>query len=293
MKRKNCVKELNLSIFGTNSNGLNGKLSSLENSLKQLGIPRFVTIHETKLRRHNFKIPGYQVFQKNRIGFGGGILTAIDENLGSVLVSSTESEILVIQTQIGDFNLRVINAYGPQELESERSNVYQFWRDLEKEVILAKESNCKIIIQMDANAKVGLEIIQNDPHGQSQNGRLLVGLIERQNLSILNTSGLCEGVITRHRKTVKGEEKSVIDYIVVCDFLLNYLEQMIIDEPRIFVLTKYAKKSKTESDHNVLYAKFAIKYSNFFIIIINPNNTKYRSTHRINYLRFTWFTKIK
>lgn len=59
-----------------------------------------MTIQETKLRQHNFKIPGYQVFQKNRAGFGGGILTGVDENLSSVLVSSTESEILVIQTQI-------------------------------------------------------------------------------------------------------------------------------------------------------------------------------------------------
>ena len=107
---------------------------------------------------------------------------------------------------------------------------------------------------MDANAKVGFEIIKKDPHCQSQNGRLLVGLIERQNLFILNTSELCEGVITRHRKTINGDEKSVIDYIVVCDFLLQYLERMIIDEPRIFVLTKYAKRTKTESDHNLLFA---------------------------------------
>ena len=247
-------------MFGTNSNGLKGKIDSLNNALKQFGRPSFVTVQETKLRSNNFKIPGYQVYQKNRIGLGGGILTAIDENIGSVLVSSTESEILVVQTKIGDFDLRVINAYGPQELDSERENVYQFWRDLEKEVILVKNSNCKILIQMDANAKVGCEIIQNDPNARSNNGGLLLALVERQNLSILNASDLCVGVITRHRKTITGEEKSVIDYIIVCDILLNYLEQMLIDESRTHVLTKYGKTSKTESDHNILYAKFAITY---------------------------------
>ena len=36
---------------------------------------------------------------------------------------------------------------------------------------------------------------------------------------------------------------------------------MIIDEPRSYVLTKYGKKSKVESDHNLMYAKFAITYS--------------------------------
>ena len=129
-KKKNYNKKLNISLFGTNSNGLKGKIDSLNNSLKQFGMPSFVTIQETKLRSNNFKIPGYQVYQKNRIGLGGGILTAIDENIGSVLVSSTESEILVVQTKIGDLDLRVINAYGPQELDSEKENVYQFWRDL-------------------------------------------------------------------------------------------------------------------------------------------------------------------
>ena len=258
-KRKIINEQLNLSIFGTNSNGLKGKIDSLKNGLNEFGNPSFVTIQESKLRSNNFRIPGYQVYQKNRTGFGGGILTAVEENIGSVLVSSTESEILVVQTKIGDLDLRVINAYGPQELESEREKVYQFWQDLEKEVILAKD--CKILIQMDANAKVGHQIIKNDPNPQSSNGGLLLGIIERQNLSILNASDLCEGTITRHRKTVIGEEKSVIDYIIVCDFLLNYLEQMYIDEPRTHVLTKYLKRSKTVSDHNILYAKFAIIYS--------------------------------
>ena len=82
---------MNLSIFGTNANGLKGKIDSLENGLQQFGNPSFVTIQETKLRSNNFKIPGYQVFQINRTGFGGGILTAVDENIGSVLVTSTDS----------------------------------------------------------------------------------------------------------------------------------------------------------------------------------------------------------
>ena len=80
-KKKNYNKKLNISLFGTNSNGLKGKIDSLNNSLKQFGMPSFVTIQETKLRSNNFKIPGYQVYQKNRIGLGGGILTAIDEIL--------------------------------------------------------------------------------------------------------------------------------------------------------------------------------------------------------------------
>ena len=34
----------------------------------------------------------------------------------------------------------------------------------------------------------------------------------------------------------------------------------MIDDSTLHVLTKYGKRSKTESDHNILYAKFAITY---------------------------------
>ena len=71
------------------------------------------------------------------------MITAIDEHVGSVLVSNTDNEILVVQIDIEGLNIRVINAYGPQE-DSETEIIHRFWQDLEKEVILAKEQKCKI-----------------------------------------------------------------------------------------------------------------------------------------------------
>ena len=205
-RRKNSEKKLSLSILGTNANGLRGKFDSLKTAMKHFGGPCYVTIQETKLKSNNFKIPGYQVYQKNRKGFGGGLLTAVDENICSALVSNTKSEILVVQTKMDDLNLRIINAYGPQESDTDKDNIFQFWQDLEKEIIWAKEQNCKILIQMDANAKVGSDVITNDPNKLSCNGGLLLELMSRQNLAILNANALCQGVITRHRKTISGEE---------------------------------------------------------------------------------------
>ena len=139
--------------------------------------------------------------------------------------------------------------------------IHIFWQDFVKEVILEKEKSCKIIIQMDANAKLGCEIIKNDPHKLSYNGSLLSEIISRQNLAILNANVMCEGVITRHRKTINSDEKSVIDYILVCDFLVSYLQRILIDEERNHVLTKYKKSAQSESDHNLMFAKFTIEYS--------------------------------
>ena len=69
---------------------------------------------------------------------------------------------------------------------------------------------------MDANAKLGYEVIPNDPNPQSKSGSLLWSLVQRNNLVVLNASNLCEGVVTRHRITKVSEEKAVLDYIIVC-----------------------------------------------------------------------------
>ena len=123
-----------------------------------------------------------------------------------------------------------------------------------------------ILLQMDANAKLGNNIINQDPNEMSDNGRLLQELIERENLALLNISSVCTGVITRHRVTKDKVESSVLDYILTCDKLAVFLESMFIDEQRISPLTKYATtkgvKKTVSSDHNVMYSKILIDYKN-------------------------------
>ena len=137
-----------------------------------------------------------------------------------------------------------------------------FWQCLEQEIVAAKNSNCMIWIQMDANAKVGGKVISGDPNEISDNGRLLVDIIKRENLVLVNSSPLCSGVITRQRVTQTNAERSVLDYIIVCEQLEQFLEMMVIDEDRNFPLTKYASKKGVrkivQSDQNTLYAKFSI-----------------------------------
>ena len=83
---------------------------------------------------------------------------------------------------------------------------------------------------MDANAKLGGEVLKNYSHSMSDNGQRLWGIIRRQNLNCLNSHQLCEGSITRHRKTVHGDEKAILDYNIVCEQLAAFLQRMKIDE---------------------------------------------------------------
>ena len=255
---------MKFSLIGTNANGLSGKLDSLNSAITFFNRPSCITVQETKLRSKNLKIPGYQVFLKNRKGFGGGLLTAVEENLAPVLISSSESEILVVQTKVGPLNIRIINGYGPQETESKQS-ILDFWQEVEKQIINARDENCCVIIQMDANAKLGNNLIPGDPNVISDNGKILIDIITRQNLYVLNSDNQCTGVITRHRITKHAEEKSVLDFMIVCPILKTYFEQMMIDEERIHVLTKYSSRkgvqTNIKSDHNVMHSRFSISYN--------------------------------
>ena len=265
---KICKKQgsIKFSIFGNNSNGLKAKLNSLRAAIAFFETPSCITIQESKLRQANLvKLDGYVIFEKNREGLGGGLLTAVVRDLEPVLISDggEENEILVVQANVGKHKIRIINAYGPQEDEAEKS--LSFWQQLEAETISADDENCLTLIQLDANAKVGPEIIQNDPNFQSNNGVLLLEMIKRQNLFLLNASDLCQGKITRHRVTKNSIEMSIIDYVIVCEFLYRKLIKMTIDEERIHTLTKFASTRgvicKSESDHNPLFCQFSIPYT--------------------------------
>ena len=266
-KRKNISKNLNLSIVGANSAGLTSKKESLFNLINLLN-PSIITIQETKHTKQGLlKIPGYQNFERIRNGkAGGGLLTSVIEDLNPVLISSAKDdvEILTVEADIGKEKIRIINGYGPQE-DDDTCHVLNFWQELETEVMKAKDDSCNIIIQMDANAKVGSEIIKGDPNKISNNGKLMLDIMERQNLIIVNSLDICTGTITRERIFENKSEKSVIDYIIISEGLLKFLIEMTIDEDKAYVLARYVKKKSgfkvINSDHNTLFSRFSITFN--------------------------------
>ena len=124
-----------------------------------------------------------------------------------------------------------------------------------------------ICIQMDANSKLGSEYIPEDVKPQSKNGKILAKVIDDNDLIVVNGTEKCTGLITRHRKTVNGLEESVIDFFIVCKRFFNLVNSLLIDEKRIFCLTKFStktgKKSIKESDHNTyVHIKHEYKLGN-------------------------------
>ena len=164
--------------------------------------------------------------------------------------------LLVIEIKIENEQIRMLTGYGPQETVSLEDKM-EFYMKVEEEIVKGNNAGKEIIFMGDLNAKLGKEIIKKDPNKQSENGKILAGVVERNALTVVNSlEEKCVGTITRERCTVGGVEKSVIDYVIVSKGLTEKVEKMEIDEERRNTLAKIMKTKQgvkvTESDHNTI-----------------------------------------
>ena len=218
-----------LKLFSTNGAGIvNGKIDSLKHEVKTVGAT-VVTLQETHCKRKGkIQLDNMVVFEAIRNKKGGGTLCAIHEDLDPKLIEEYNDpfELLVVEVK---GNKRVITGYGPQETWEEEKRV-PFFLKLEEEIVRATMIGKSVIIEMDANAKLGPNHIPEDPHEISANGKLLEGIIQRQNLFVVNGSRKCQGNITRKRTTKNTVEESVIDVVLVSSDLIENLESLVVDE---------------------------------------------------------------
>ena len=135
-----------------------------------------------------------------------------------------------------------------------------FFIALETEIEKAEIAGKSVIIEMDANSKLGNKYIPSDPHKISPNGLLLAGIIERHALVVANGDKRSEGVITRKRVTRDRVEESAIDIVLFSLDMMPYFVSLKVDEGRKHVLTRITKTKNgvntKKSDHNVLQAEF-------------------------------------
>ena len=148
-------------------------------------------------------------------------------------------EILVIEIEVGNKEIRVISGYGPQDSWTPQQRE-PFFHSLEEEIVKANLSGKSIIIEADINSKLGKEYIPHDPHRQDRNGKLLSDIIQRQKLIVANGLGVCQGTITRKRVTTQRTEESAISFVLVSKDLVDKIDSVVIDE-----------KKKQSADKNI------------------------------------------
>ena len=279
--RRNKKKkfENKLVLVGVNCAGLSSKLTSFDNLLSTLN-PTVFFLEETKMstggKIKTENSQKYQIFELVRqTKTGGGLAIGALADVEPVLLSegNDDVEILVIEIFASGLKIRCLCGYGPQENHCiDKKN--DFWSRLSDEVEDATRNDARIIIQMDGNMWAGPEVIKNDPHPCNQNGKLFINFLKNfPQLCVVNSLEICEGLITRRRKTIKGNEESILDVFIVCQKILPFVKRMVVDEDQNYVLSNYAKKKGErivkKSDHNPVIMELDINY-----IMKKPDRTE-------------------
>ena len=195
-----------IKLFSTNGAGVkNGKVASL-NAEVQSTQSNIVTLQETHCtQKGKIKMDKtFVMFEAIRKRKGGGTLVAIHEDLNPKLIAEydEEFELLVVEVDTADTSIRVISGYGPHKNWEEEKHL-PFFIALETEIEKAELAGKSVLIELEANSKLGPNYISKDPHNITPNGTLLAGIIERHTLVVGNGSDRCVGTITRKKSNKK------------------------------------------------------------------------------------------
>ena len=261
-KRRNKITiKKHVRFLGVNAAGIGSKLTSFKNTLNVLK-PEVFFIEETKMKDEGkIEIEDYDLFElvrKSRDG-GGGLAIGCKKELQASWVREGDDKVesLSVDIFLKGIKIRCCVAYGCQETDSvDRKEA--FWNYLNEEVAIADETDSGFILHFDGNLWAGEGIIPGDPRKQNRNGKFFETFLKQNpNLTVINSLPLCQGLITRRRIKNGALEESVIDFFLLCNRVLPYVQKMIIDEEKKFILTNYKKArvggKAVDSDHFTQY----------------------------------------
>ena len=269
-----------LTFVVTNCAGLSSKWQSFNKLINDIK-PAVFFGQETKLKKkQKFKVENskYIIFrlEREKKTGGGGLVIGALEDINPVLVKEgdDECEALTVQVKVNKLEARLVVGYGACEsdrqakkldiTQKERKQI--LWDYLETEVSEAENKCQGLVIQIDANASLGPEWINDDPNPQTTNGKLFADFLERNPaLIVVNSLNICKGLITRCRKTINKTEKSVLDFFLVNSVMLPFVEEMKIDDTDEYTLSNHSQNKKNRgsvnSDHRPLILKMNLEFT--------------------------------
>ena len=91
-----------------------------------------------------------------------------------------------------------------------------------------------ILMVGDFYAKLGKGIIKGHIHDMSSNGQKLRNRIIKYNLNVVISTEICSRIFTRVNDKSVGE-KSVLDFVITSDELIQCITNMEIDSVKLFM----------------------------------------------------------
>ena len=141
----------------------------------------------------------FEAIRENK-GAGGGLALGCSKELNPAWVREGVNgvEALSVDIFLKSMKIRCCAAYGPQENDLiDKKDA--FWKYLDEEVIAAKDGGAGFILQFDGNLWAGSGLVPGDPRPQNRNGKLFKEFLDRNNLTVVNSLPICEGLLTRKR----------------------------------------------------------------------------------------------
>ena len=128
----------------------------------------------------------FEAIRKNKEK--GGSMIGVHKSLEPVLIEeySDNFELIVVEVKTSNQQIRIITGYGPQEswTSDERR---PFFITLEEEISKSHTAGKPVIVELDANSKLGPEYVRGDVHIRSENGKMLSSIIETHALIVANS----------------------------------------------------------------------------------------------------------
>ena len=172
------------------------------------------------------------------------------------VTSSLHKDIRVTRVGMDSVSFRVVLGYAPQETDDPETRE-NFFTELEIELADCKVNGDIPILVGDLNAKI--EFIDNKIIPTSSNGKFLAGIIENQQLNVLNFDQKCSGKWTHVIRTTG--QSSVLDYVMIGSEACIYVKDIIIDEHCVFCPFAIKKNKTQYSDHNAIVTTMEVQYS--------------------------------
>ena len=163
-----------------------------------------------------FEIEGYDSVRNDRNMHGGGVMVLYKKQLENV----------IIRIDNGRLAMKVGVIYMPQEDKTSLKKMKEIYKDIEAEIKESVSRNEELIVMGDFNCKVGISQKKEPDKDISKGGKLLLDMVQKNEIIIANKNEKCHGMWTRKQRS----ERSAIDFILIRQDDERYMESMIIDE---------------------------------------------------------------
>ena len=247
----------NLTVMYSNMRGLKSKLLSLATNIDEVK-PAIICLVETHLdKKEKIAIEGYKTFRLDGTSNSAGILIGVLNSIKTIVVSLEDfvdvGHIKWLLINNGRVAIRMGVIYAPQENVTPINELKKLYDNIQHHAITANNERQYFVVLGDFNCKVGNHI-KGNKDTITKGGRLLLKLTRNNRLTIMNALQETKGLWTR----VQGNQKSVIDYVILNEKSHNVIQDMIIDEEKTFPIYSNYNNENTYTDHNTMICKLRI-----------------------------------